>query len=255
MQSVKFKKAPLIEVVFGMNIEMPELSLVHFGLYWETIKEKFPTFVENFGELTLTEDVSYTADFPVVWFLSSEENRLIRLSEDYFSYHCRCINEDYQHFDKLFKEFVNEWKNLESWWSNISEEKIKVEGYSLQYINLIHDNFEWIDSKDNSKVFNIFNREIKTSLGLPKAYLAELKFDLLNDLGELIVSLEQQEYKESETQDDIVIFSLSAINSKIDNKDKSLQQNWFISSHDSIIQLFLDLTTKEAQSKWGRSYE
>lgn len=253
MQSVKFKKPPLIEVVFGMNIEIPGISLVHFGLYWETIKEKFPTPVESFGELTLVESSSYESSFPTVWYLSSEENRLIRLTEDYFSFHCRCINEEYQHFENLFKEFINEWKNLESWWSNISKENIKADEFSLQYINLIDEKSNWKSLEDNSKIFNFFPEEIKTSLGSPNIYSSEFRFDLPDNYGNLIVSLEQRKLKESKEElKDIMIFTLSAISSDV---EINFQENWFSFAHDSIIQSFLDLTTKEAQSQWDRHYE
>lgn len=253
MQSVKFKKPPLIEVVFGMNIEIPKISLVHFGLYWETIKEKFPTPVEAFGELTLAEDAFYVPSFPTVWYLSSEENRLIRLTGDYFSFHCRCINEEYQHFENLFQEFLNEWKNLESWWSNISKEKIKAEEFSLQYINLIDEKSDWKSWKDNRNIFSFFPEDIQTSLGSPNIYSSEFRFDLPNNYGELIVSLEQRKIRELETElKDIMVFTLSAISSEV---KIDFQESWFTSAHDSIIQSFLDLTTKEAQRKWGRDYE
>ena len=253
MQSVKFKDPPLIEVVFGMNIEIPEISLVHFGLYWETIKEKFPTPVEDFGELTLLEDASYVPSFPTVWYLSSEGNRLIRLTENYFSFHCRCINEDYQHFENLFKEFLTEWNNLESWWSNISKEKIKAEEFSLQYINLIDEESDWKSLQDSSRVFNFFQEEIQTFLGSPNVYSSEFKFDLPDDSGMLIVSLEQKKIKDAEEKvKDIMVFTLSAISSQV---EVSSQERWFCSAHDYIIQSFLDLTTEEAQSKWGRNYE
>lgn len=253
MQSVKFKKPPLIEVVFGMNIEIPGISLVHFGLYWETIKEKFPTPVESFGELTLVEDASYQPSFPTVWYLSSEENRLIRLTEDYFSFHYRCINEDYKHFENLFQEFLNEWKNLESWWSSLSQEKIKAEQFSLQYINLVDEESDWKSLKDNSRVFSFFNEEIKTSLGSPNVYSSEFRFDLPDNYGKLIVSLEQRKVKESKTElKDIIVFTLSAIVSEV---EIDFKEDWFTSAHDSIIQSFLDLTTEEAQRNWGRDYE
>ena len=252
MQSVKFERPPLIEVVFGVNIEITDFSLVHFGLYWETIKERFPMPVETFGELTLTEDDSYTPSFPTAWFLSSEENKLIRLTEDYFSYHCRCINEEYKHFDKLFQEFLNEWYNLESWWSNVSERNIKIKNYSLQYINLIDRESDWKGFEDNQKIFK-FDRPIKTSLGLPKAYLSETKFELADNLGTLIVSIEQKKLENLEGgMEKVIVFTLSVISSQV--KD-SFSEDWFCSAHNSIIQAFLDLTTEEAQEKWGRIYE
>lgn len=249
MQSVKFKRPPLIEVVFGMNIEIPEFSLIHFGLYWETIKERFPTPVETFGELTLTEDYSYTPSFPTGWFLSPEENKLIRLTEDYFSYHYRYVNEDYQHFEKLFQEFSNEWSNIESWWSGISEKSIKIENYSLQYINLIDKKSDWKEFEDNKKIFN-FDGHIKTSLGLPTTYSSETKFNLVENLGTLIVSLEQRKLENSKAEtEQVIVFTLSVISSQVGD---SFSEDWFYSSHNSIIQSFLDLTTKEAQDTWGR---
>ena len=252
MQSVKFKKPPLKEVVFGVNIEISELSLVHFGLYWETIKEKFPTTIENFGGLTLTGDENYTPSFPAVWYLSSEENRLIRLTKDYFSYHCRCIKEDYQHFENLFEEFLNEWNRLESWWLYFSQQQIKVKQYSLRYINIIDENSNWRDLEDNSKVFSLFKQEIKTSLGLPETYLSEFRFELPDNFGELEISLETSQQEVSGLKKNFMIFYLSTFSKIMNGK---FQKYWFDSAHDFIIQSFLDLTTEEAQNLWERVYE
>lgn len=253
MQSVKFTKPPLIEVVFGINIEIPELSLVHFGLYWETIKDKFPNPVETFGELELAEDSSYVSGFPTLWYLSSEENRLIRLTENYFSYHCRCINEDYKHFATIFQEFLNEWRNLKSYWSEKVEKDIKIEGCTLQYINLIDDSSGWNKPEDNEKIFSFFDKKIETSLGFPLSTSWKLKFNLPEETGELIVNLEQQEFKTSDTKaKDLLIFTLSAVGYEDNITDLD---DWFIYSHDSIIQSFLDLTTAEVQEIWGLSYE
>ena len=250
MESVKFKKPPLIEVVFGMEIELPELSLVHVGLYWQTIKDKFPTPVETFGELALTDEDSCVSNFPAVWYLSSEKNRLIRLTQDYFSYHWRTVGKDYLHFDKLFDEYLKQWHNLQSWWQSISTESIKIKGYNLQYINLIDENSGWKKPEDNRKVFCFSDGTIKTSLSLPKFYSSKLGFDLPDELGNLIVSLEPHKLEKSDNEiKDIIIFDLSA--SGIATEEYS-KEDWFISSHNAIIKLFLELTTAEAQSLWGR---
>jgi uncharacterized protein (TIGR04255 family) len=251
MQSVKFKNPPLIEVVFGVNIELSELSLVHFGLYWDTIKDRFPTPVETIGELNLTEDYSYVSSFPTVWYLSSQENKLIRLTNDYFSYHCRCINEEYPHFENLFTEFLNEWRNLESWWLKINDNSIESEGYSLQYINLIDEDSGWKSFEDNEKIFTFIGKPIKTSFGMPKINSSKFEFDLPDKLGTLNVSLERQKIERAETEStNIMLFSLSVIS--LDIATDSLE-SWFSSSHNFIIQSFLELTQEEVQRKnWER---
>lgn len=240
MISVKFQKPPLIEVVFVMEIDIPELSLVHFGLYWQTIKNDFPTPIE-------TEYSSEISDFPAVWYLSSQKNRLIRLTNNYFSYHWRTVAEEYEHFGKLFNEFLNQWQNLETWWKSITNKKIEIKSYNLQYINIIDESSEWQQPEDNRKIFSFSDGNIKTSLNAPKAYSSKLVFNLSDNLGDLVVSLEQDQADDSNKN--FLIFDLSASGLAIDGVSK---EDWFISSHDAIIQSFLELTTKEAQSMWGK---
>ena len=253
MQNVKFKNPPLIEVVFGVNIKIPDFSLVHFGLNWETIKENFPIIDENFGELSLSEDDSYIFNFPTVLYLSSEGNKLIKVTDDYFSYHWRFINEDYQEFKTLFEDFMQQWKNFESWCSTISIKPIRIKGHSLQYINLIDENSGWKNPEDNHRIFSFASRETLTSLALLKSYSCELEFAIPGNLGQLIVSSEQTNIEKSEAElKDVMIFTLLALSYQ---ENDCFQEPWFSSAHDFIIQLFLDLTSEEVQNKWERVNE
>lgn len=253
MQSVKFRKPPLIEVVFRINIEMREFSLVHFGLYWQHIKERFPAPVETFTGLTLAEDYSYVLNSPNLIYLSSEENKLIQLREDSFSYHCRCIDKTYEHFSVLFKEFLNEWNTFKSWWAEQNKKQIKVEGYSLEYINLLSRNSsDWKSHEDSKKLFNFLSNNINISVGSPISCSCKLNFNLLDNASVLSVSLEPRIIKTSEGKDEktenILFFLLSV--DGFEQESNSIE-SWFKSSHESIISSFLDLTTKEAKEKWG----
>jgi len=99
MTTVKFNQPPLVEVAFGVKFEAPEFSSVHFGLYWETIRDKFPL---QFDRPPNIEDNTFFSIPPLrrVWFLSNDKRRLIQLQDNHFSYTwSQEDGEEYPHFE------------------------------------------------------------------------------------------------------------------------------------------------------------
>lgn len=136
MTTVKFNQPPLVEVAFGVEFEAPEFSSVHFGLYWETIRDKFPL---QFDRPPSLESDTFFSIPPLrrVWFLSEDENRLIQLQDSYFSYNwSQGDEEEYPHFEKIFPEFLEQWNHLKDWWSRYEEKSIEPVEYELTYITM-----------------------------------------------------------------------------------------------------------------------
>ncbi|WP_204106746.1 MULTISPECIES: hypothetical protein [Spirulina sp. CCY15215] len=69
---VKFKNPPLREVAFSVNFETLKFSSVHFGRYWEMIKNEFPLLPEDKPPSSREEEVFLLSLPPLrkVWFRS-----------------------------------------------------------------------------------------------------------------------------------------------------------------------------------------
>ncbi|MGL5874395.1 MAG: TIGR04255 family protein [Xenococcaceae cyanobacterium] len=251
MSIAKFREPPLREIVFAVNFEISDFSSIHFGLFWQTIKDRFTETFDIAEEPTITEDALVLFNLPTVWYRSSKKDRFIRLKDGYFAYHYRYQSNQYPHFENLFAEFLKEWQNLKSWWLELSEETIVASGYQLNYLNIIDERSGWESSKDNNKVFKFTDLGLNNSYENLISYNCNLEFLLPDNLGILQVLVEQQtvESLEDSEEKDIAIFSLSAQKSDEEIEDIEL---WFNSSHEYIIKYFLDLTQEEIQKKWGR---
>lgn len=250
MTTVKFNHPPLVEVAFRVEFEAPEFSSVHFGLYWETIRDKFPLQFDK------SPNIEYSNFFPIpplrrVWFLSKDKRRLIQLQDNHFSYTWSHEDgEEYPHFEKIFPEFLEQWNHLKFWLSIHEGKSIQPSEYELTYVNLIDESLGWSSTKDHHKTFTFVSKGIEDSFETPMFIDFQVAFPLPNNAGRLSVIVDQQ-IQESDDADDepeFVIFRLSASSF---NADGELEP-WFRSAHDYMIKAFLALTEEEAQKKWKR---
>ncbi|MGL5805740.1 MAG: TIGR04255 family protein, partial [Xenococcaceae cyanobacterium] len=86
MSIAKFREPPLREIVFAVNFEISDFSSIHFGLFWQTIKDRFTETFDIAEEPTITEDALVLFNLPTVWYRSSKKDRFIRLKDGYFAY-------------------------------------------------------------------------------------------------------------------------------------------------------------------------
>jgi len=259
MVIIKFANPPLVEVVFGIEFDAPEFSSVHFGLYWETIRDRFPNQIDR-SPFQEDEDTVSSSMPPLrrVWFLSNDKKRLIQLQDNCFVYNWGRVNEEtYPHFETIFPEFLQEWNHLKAWWSNWGQSSLKPVEYELIYLNLINKDSGWFSTEDYSKVFTFIKEDFKDYLATPRFLDFQLAFFLPNEEGELKITVEQilNDNDSSDSSDDsddsdYVVFRLRATSFDADKEPAE----WFKSAHDFVVRAFLDLTKKEAQEKW-KAYE
>jgi uncharacterized protein (TIGR04255 family) len=246
MPIVRFAKPPLIEVVFGVRLELPEFSSVHFGSYWETIRQQFP-FQEDRSPIIDEDDEFLLPPFRRVWFLSEDKKRLIQLQGNYFCFNWKHRNtDDYPHFETIFADFIGHWENLGEWWSTISSVPIEPLQYELTYLNQIDQDFGWNSPSDHSKFFTFISQEWNINLPRPLMHDSQLVFSL-PDGSTLSVDIDQRSVGDEEV--DVIFFKLRVNSLDADKK----ASDWFEKAHKSIVKTFLNLTQEEIQIKqWGR---
>ena len=249
MAIVKFANPPLLEVVLAVELEETNFSSVHFGLYWQAIRERFPSQVDRAPIMDNDIDLSMPP-LRRALFISSDNQKIVQLQDNFFGYNWRNNNQDeYPHFEKILAGFLEEWNFLQEWWSNLGGEPLKNSRYELTYLNLINkENSEWNNTADNKKIFTFIGGKWDGILGVPELQDVNLVFSLPDREGVLTVTVDQ---RTTETDNsDFVLFRLTA-QSLDASKDLP---NWFKLAHEHIVRGFLELTKKEAQQRWG-SYE
>lgn len=247
MAIAKFTNPPLVEVIFGVEFEEIEFSSVHFGMYWETIRDRFP-FQADRPPLSEEEFDSPIPPLRRVLFLSEDQSSAVQIQEQLFMYNWRRTKGDkYPHFEKTSAAFLKEWNHLQEWWSTSEKTSITPSRYELTYLNLIADTSDWENAGDHQKVFTFIGRNWNGFLETPYFHDSRLSFALPNDQGMLLVEVDQRRKEAENSNSDSVFFRLTAqsLNSDTNAVD------WFRLANEYIVKAFLELTKEEAQKKWG----
>lgn len=249
MTIAKFTNPPLIEVVFGVEFEEAEFSSVHLGLYWQTIRDRFPSQSDRPPILEL-EEVAYSSMPPLrrVFFLSEENKSAIQIQENFFYYNWMHTEGDkYPHFKKTFPVFLQEWNHLQEWWSMTEQTSIKPSKYQLTYLNFIAKDSNWYSAGDHEKVFTFVGGDWNGFLGTPNFHDSRLSFTLPNNQGTLVVDIDQRIEETENSDSNHVLFRLTAQSFDSDSD----VVDWFRSANEYMVKAFLELTKKDAQRKWG----
>lgn len=246
MTIVRFKNPPLIEVVLAIQLEDTNFSSVHFGLYWQAIRERFPLTVDRLPIIN-SDTSSGIPPLRRALFLSSDDKKMLQIQDNFFSYNWRHSNQnEYPHFETIFADFGREWEFLQKWWLEIDGSALKPSGYQLTYLNLIDEDSGWESTKDHHKIFTFIGNNWDDSLGTPELQDTRLVVSLPNEQGVLTVELDQRQAEEDDY--DFLLFSLT-----IDTLELTQPlATWFQIAHDYIVKAFLVFTTKNAHDKWDR---
>jgi uncharacterized protein (TIGR04255 family) len=242
MTIAKFTKSPLTEVVCGVEFIAPDFSAIHFGLYWQTIRERFPVPPQDLPPIGDIDLLPILPKLRRVWFESADKQQLIQLQANRFHYNWRRQNESdkYPHFEEIYPKFEQEWQIFQNWWLGLGGLPLQVKRYELTYLNQIDKAFGWNNPGDTSKFFTFAGKEWNGFLDKPSINSSELEFILPDNLGALSVSLNQR----------LRILMFFELTSR--STDANCQiTNWFNAAHEYTVKAFLDLIQEDIKNEWG----
>lgn len=249
MTIANFSNSPLSEVVCGVEFNAPGFSSVHFGLYWQTIREHFPQYFDMppIGEISLFSPIPILRR---VWLESVEKKQLIQLQADRFLYNWRRLpddTEEYPHFETVYLNFIEEWKHFQKWWLGvtISPAPIFPVRYQLTYLNQIDNILGWETPADHYNIFTFMGRKWDSFLDNPTVHVSNLQFSIPQNRGILSVNINQGLLAPENKP--VMTFELTAQSS-----DATIDiDEWFNTVHEYVVRSFLDLTKDSIQKEWG----
>lgn len=243
----KFAKAPLSEVVCGVEFNAPGFSSIHFGLYWQSIQERFPNPPLDKSPIGEIELMASPPSLRRVWFQSVGRNQLIQLQANRFHYNWKRLAEDdeYPHFDVLYPNFEKEWTAFQDWWVELDELPIQSMHYELTYLNQIDAGLGWQSPDDNPKVFSFLDVLLSDERPDLISHDCRMLFALPNEQGTLTVRLNQA--KRLEDNANILILELTA---RSTNCERPLS-SWFSDVHVFLVKIFVELLSESAKADWG----
>jgi len=247
MSTAEFTNSPLTEVVLGVEFNAQDFSSVHFGLYWQTIQERFPNHPLDRPPIGEIEVFNILRTLPRVWFESEDNKQLIQLQANRFYYNWRQTEKTdiYPHFEEIYPKFLDEWEKLQAWWVNIETTPLQPIRYELSYVNQIDRDFGWNNASDHPKIFRFLDQNWGGFSLTPNSFNANLEFELEANQGTLVVNLTQGIRPQDNMPVIIVNLTASSANTSMDIK------KWFDLAHQSTVKLFLSLINQEIQQEWG----
>lgn len=247
MALAKFEKEPLTEVVFGVEFNPSAFTSVHFGLYWQTIRDRFPNQPIDRPPVGGFQILTPTPELRRVWFESKDKTQLIQLQSNRFHYNWRRQSQmsDYPHYEEIFPRFIDEWNNYQKWWEEEVKSPVKVIRYELTYLNHINAELGWNDARDYQKIFNLVGQSWAELPLAPETLNARIEFALPKDAGDLTVSINQG--IQPAISQPVVVLNLTA-----GSRDTNIDiKEWFASAHESIFNTFVSLVSQKTKNDWG----
>lgn len=251
-----FKNPPIDEVVVSSYFNPPLVNFrsEHVGLFWEKIKNDFPT-VKQQVPVSIGQDIIAEECFPMprYWFIAGDEISLIQIQKNAFMFNWRRrTGNEYPRyyenikpaFDKyygLFSEFVR---------TEVGTEELTIDLCELIYINTLEHCDFWVGPQDTGKVipsFSILDPGIDASdsPSFNCNYFYRVSADLqLNINLRSGVKVQQQNAP-------VLAFEIKA-SGRLGGITKPLSDEWFQRAHDSINECFKHMTSPDIQKNyWG----
>lgn len=153
-QLPKFRLPPLVEVAHGMQFDRLPMSIVHPGLFFAFLRDKYPK-TQTMPPLPPTRESFRTTgvgmqqiafmpqffDVPRAWFISADDTMLVQLQADRLVLNWRRApsQAEYPHFETVSEEFFRICHLLEQFVADSNLGSVRPNQCDLTYINQIRD--------------------------------------------------------------------------------------------------------------------
>lgn len=261
----EYANPPVTEVVCGVLFDPIQTLLApHLGLLWEKFKPEYTTcqevaplasVMEHFGApLSVNLELSDTPPLPRIWFVHTDENRIVQVQRDRFLHNWRKARPDdaYPRYQNVIEMFRERLSGLETFLQENELGKVVPRQYELTYVNEIPRTEGWEVSRDVGKVFPDFAWRLKTDrfLSTPEDINWRTSFLLPTGEGRLHATLRSA--MRNKDGQPVFIFELTVRGMGQDSSREAMWR-WFDLAREWIVRGFTDLTDQDAQQHiWGR---
>lgn len=262
----RFSNPPVAEVAISVQFdELARFELVHFGLFWERIRKRYPrtehhpplpAVVELFrtqGRASLTVE----SGFPIgrCWYLSDNELRLVQIQPDRFVINWRKLETEaeYPSYEALRLSFLEE---LDLFLSFVQEHELgqfEPTQCELTYVNHIPAGPGWSNYSELHKVLAPWTGRMSEAY-LPQIENLRLAWQyFMGDKDSAFGRLHVQMQSALRNSDQHPLFVLQFSGRGAPTKgDLPGVLEFLDMSHHWIVRGFTALTTAQMHKIWGR---
>lgn len=266
----KFKAPPIVELALGVQFDRLErVKAVHYGVWWQTIREQFPKVEEHTPLAPIVEPFDLTQPIAVKlqlsdrpppvrwWFLNKETTRLIQIQEDRFVYNWRkraSSNEQYPSYDDLIKDFIGHLKSFCTFLAEGKHGLFNPNMCEIAYVNHVVAGEGWKDHSEMYKVVTPVSPSYSDDylpplegLGFNTSYLFKQEAKML---GRLKVNISPAFRGKDKAP--VAVLNLSAFappaSRDVEGVRVTLDQ-----AHEWAVRGFASVTPNDMHKVWGRS--
>jgi uncharacterized protein (TIGR04255 family) len=253
-----YQKPPVIEVAAGVQFEqLKGWQTRYFGQFWGEFAADYPFTQDQPPMFDVVEsgprlEILTLPPLRRMLLLSKEQNYVIQLQESRLHFNWRKVKEtdEYPRFDKaIFPQFLQVWGQFSNFVTRMALGNLRPQRYELTYINHIEprgDDFaEALEDRVKLFHWSAIKGEAKF-LASPTAVNTAWTFSLPQQRGTAQANLTQATRADGRS---VLVLGMSCGGPA---SPKYSLDEWFGTAHEWIVRGFADLTTKSAQSEWGR---
>ncbi len=263
---VRFERPPVIETVFGIQFQpLQKWQTPIFGLFWATIKDRYPSYRVVPPLESQVEDVDQShrsmggpafsilpgPPTPRCWFFNVPETQLIQVQPDRFVFNWKrgLVDASYPHYKNIRPVLEEEWAHFRGFVDSNDLGKLEVRQCEIAYINHIEIGAGWKDFAELDSVLTVWSGGTlnRTSLK-PEDINVGIRYRLPERMGRLHVLAEPvlrtTDYKE--------VLQLTIIaRGGPESPDSENIFGWFDVAQTYVRESFVDLTTDKMHAIWG----
>ncbi len=257
-----FENPPIVETVLSVQYDRLPLGSVHFGLYWQTIRERYPKWEEQSPLLPQVEQVTgpgaqilrleFQQRTPRLWFVNTDQTEMIQVQNDRFIKNWRKIEgQAYPRYGAVIKPaFEDDYQRFAAFLTRERLGNIKINQCEVTYVNHIVSGDVWSRWDEIDEIFTFCKRcDISAPhLGATENLGVQLRFPILDTaeqwIGRLHVDIQP---------------ALTAIDGKpmyvmqLTARGMVLEGYDFLDiGHWCVVKMFEQLTTPKMHRVWKR---
>jgi len=259
-----FSNPPVVETVLSVQFDrLAALRTVHFGLYWNEVRSRFPKSEER-PELPPIDErfpppprpavgIQFEAfenpPIPRFWFIDAGGTELIQVQRDRFIKNWRKVGEgdEYPRYESVKEGFERDFADYREFIARNELGTVRINQCEVTYINHIVAGAGWTTYSDIEKVFTVWRQPVGTHPGCAEGLSFRAQFPILGQGGVFIGRLYASLQSAQRLQDGVPMFVLELTARGIlgDNTD------FFNIGREWIVRSFKELTTAEMHRIWG----
>jgi len=257
-----FSRAPVVEVVCGVQFQQLPLLTAHFGTFWERMRSSYgktldqpplPSVIESGpGMMPPFGSISWS-DLPElrrVFFVDEARGRLLQVQPTRFHHNWqrRGTEDAYPRFPELRTEFLDLWRSFQAFLLDNGLEAPHVLQAEVTYINHIPAGELW-SGAGYENLFPWLNPRNAAIAASPELELA-LHYELPECRGRLHVTIRTALRASDGAR--VVLMDLTARGALDTPGTDANLSAWLDSARSAIVRSFAELTGPEAHNHWGR---